>query len=181
MICAAKSAVIHQASQAVKDNMSNFASHTDLSDMLSLFPVEDDMAHEIGQVLATIDPWAHYDYPAYKLIDFLKWKDSSTRQYAIIYEDELAGTVAIRNPWLQGPYLQLLGLFPDYQSLGIGRQILHWLENEARGNSRNLWVVASEINTRAIAFYERHGYSKIALLDSLVKEEMNEILLRKRI
>jgi len=117
--------------------MSAFQSQTVLSGNVKLVPVDDAMAHEIGHTLAGIDPWAHYGYPAHKLIDFLKWQDPSTRQYAIIVDGELGGTVAIRNPWLQGPYLQLLGLFPDYQTLGIGTQILNWMENEARGNSRN--------------------------------------------
>ncbi len=161
--------------------MSPFSPHTVLSDKLSLFPVDDEMAIEIGHELSEMDPWEHYNYPAYKLVEFLKWDDPSTRQYAIIYEDELAGTVALRYPWLQGPYLQLLGLFSEYQNLGIGTEILNWIENEARGSSRNLWVVASELNTRATAFYEKHGYKRVAMLDDLVKEGMNEILFRKRI
>lgn len=161
--------------------MNAFAAQTSLSKTLSLIPVDKDTATELGNILASMDPWKHYNYPAHKLTDFLNWTDPSTRQYAIMHEDKLAGTIAVRTPWLQGPYIQLLGLLPGFQGQGLGTQVLNWVANEARGNARNIWIVASEMNTRAISFYESHGYKRIAMLDDLVKEGMNEILFRRRL
>ena len=138
-------------------------------------------AEHVGQSLASIDPWAHYEYPAEKLIDFLKSDDPAAYKYAITYNQQLAGTIVIRSPWLHGPYIQLLGLLTGFQSKGLGRDVLQWVEDSYRDKFRNLWLNASEFNERAIAFYQRFGFEKVGLLDELVKDDYNEILFRKKL
>lgn len=60
--------------------------------------------------------------------------------------------------------------------------MLGWLEGEARaGRQRNLWVAASDFNTRARGFYAGHGFVEAATLDDLVTEGRAEILMRKRV
>jgi GNAT superfamily N-acetyltransferase len=88
--------------------------------------------------------------------------------------------VSVRSPWLKGPYLELLALLPKAQGQGIGANILAWFEQEAlKAGARNLWVCASLFNTRALRFYERHGFEQAATLPGLVADGYDEILLRK--
>ena len=88
--------------------------------------------------------------------------------------------VLVRDPWLKGPYLELLALLPPFQNQGIGSGILAWLEREALVQAaRNLWVCASSFNARALRFYERHGFAPAAVLPGLVADGFDEILLRK--
>jgi ribosomal protein S18 acetylase RimI-like enzyme len=42
-------------------------------------------------------------------------------------------------------------------------------------------VAASDFNSGALRFYERHGFVRVAALEGLVAEGRSEILLRKRL
>lgn len=94
----------------------------------------------------------------------------------------IIGALGLRLDWLRGPYVQFLAVLPANQTRGIGALILAWVERQALARAeRNLWVAASDFNTGALRFYERHGFSRVADLDGLVREGRKEILLRKRI
>jgi len=94
----------------------------------------------------------------------------------------VVGAAVIRTAWLRGPYLQFFAVLPDAQGRGVGAAFLSWMEREARAaDERNLWVVASQINTGAIRFYQRHGFTHIADLDDLAYDGRTEFLFRKRI
>src|SRR4029450_12481823 len=101
-------------------------------------------------------------------------------RYQVEISGEQAGAVSVRLPWLKGPYLELLALLPQAQGKGIGSTIVPWFEREAlKVGARNLWVCASSFNTRALRFYERHGFERAATLPGLVVDGYDEILLRK--
>ncbi len=147
-----------------------------------LEPMTPVAAKTIGPLLSRIDPWARYAYTGDALTAFLANEEPGAPRFAIKADRVIAGAISIRNNWLRGPYLQFLGILPGYQSHGIGGAILDWFENEARGiGAQNLWVAASEFNTRALSFYEKHGFNRIATLSDLVVEGSSEILLRKRL
>jgi GNAT superfamily N-acetyltransferase len=119
-------------------------------------------------------------YPADALARFLASSADGAYRYRVEAGGELAGAVSIRQPWLKGPYLELLALLPRFQNRGIGAEILDWFEREAlRADARNLWVCASGFNERALRFYQRHGFTQAAALSGLVGDGYTEILLRK--
>jgi ribosomal protein S18 acetylase RimI-like enzyme len=125
-------------------------------------------------------PWSVMAYPAKRLAQFLATADGGARRHLVEVEGQEAGLVSVRDPWLKGPYLELLALLPPFQSQGLGSAILAWLEREAvAGSARNLWVCASSFNARALRFYERHGFRRAAMLPGLVADGYDEILLRK--
>ena len=139
-------------------------------------------ARILGAGFAAIDPWARYPYPASALEGYFAAEEPGAPRYAIKLDTALAGALGLRHNWLRGPYIQFLGLLPGHQSAGIGASILGWIESQARGDDqRNLWVAASDFNTRAIRFYERYGFTRTADLDGLVGDGKIEVLLRKRL
>ena len=71
-----------------------------------------------------------------------------------------AGVVSVRDPWLKGPYLELLALLPSVAKPGHRQRASSPGSNarRSRHQARNLWVCASSFNTRALRFYERHGF-----------------------
>ena len=145
-------------------------------------PMSRSAAETLAPLLANIDPWARYAYTAAALASFLSADETDAPRYAITADRVIAGAVSIRKNWLRGPYLQFLGILPPYQNHGIGSSVLDWFEKQAREvSAQNLWVAASEFNTRALSFYERHGYGRVAVLTDLVVEGSSEILLRKRL
>ena len=90
--------------------------------------------------------------------------------------------IVIQDPFLHGPYLKLLAIFPGFQGRKLGLRLLQWMEAEARRvEARQLWVCVSTFNTRARAFYERFGFEAVAVLDKLVSDASDEIFMRKRL
>ncbi len=137
-------------------------------------------AGSLAQACAAIDPWKRMAYPAETLRHFLSGEEPGLRIYALRRDGELAGGVVIRDPWLKGPYLQFLAVLPQAQGQGVGSAVLSWMEAEA-GTARNLWVLASDFNARALAFYRRHGFEPVAPLPDVAADGFTEILMRKRL
>ena len=150
--------------------------------VLTSEPLDAVLAPVLGEAFAAMDPWAAYPYPAAALVRYLA---SGTREapiFALATEGRAVGALGLRLEWLRGPYIQFLGLLPETQGRGIGGLAMAWVEREARrAGARNLWVAASDFNAGALRFYERHGFSRIADLDGLVRDERTEVLLRKRL
>lgn len=149
--------------------------------LVALGPMTADAAAIVGAGLAAIDPWARVGRTASAMQSFLAQVETGAKRYQIGYDGQLAGTLVVRDPWLHGPYLHLIGLLPPYPGKGIGGLVLQWFENEARGRYRNLWLCVSDFNTNARRLYERQGYTLAANLDGLVFDGMSECLMRKPI
>jgi diamine N-acetyltransferase len=139
-------------------------------------------AERLGPAFASVDPWARYPYPAEELVAYLSGIEKSAPRLAIMVGSEVAGVLGLRNSWLRGPYIQFLGILPSFQGRGLGGAVLTQIvaEAQAAGES-NLWVCASDFNARGLAFYERLGFTRVASLDGLVRDDRTEVLLRKRI
>lgn len=150
--------------------------------LITLEPMTPGAARALGNTLATIDPWARYAFSADALTTYLAGVEGDAPRYVLSIDNTYAGAIGIRTKWLRGPYLQFLGILPGYQSQGAGRLVLAWFEGCARAKQeRNLWVAASDFNSAALRFYERHGFHRAARLDGLVEDGVTEILLRKRL
>ena len=145
-------------------------------------PITAARASAVAAEAAQIDPWARHNSPASALRSYLTTVETDAPRFAILADNQLAGAMGVRKNWLRGPYLQFLVVLPAFQGTGVGRTALAWLEGEARAvGAQNLWVAASDFNTRAIAFYEAHGFQPVANLDDLVSVGMSEVLFRKRL
>lgn len=148
---------------------------------LTLEPIGAGEADILGAVFAAIDPWAAYGSTPARLSGFFAQQNVDCRRWSIRRDGQLIGAAVVTWPWLHGPYLQFLGLMPGHQGSGAGAAVLAWMEREAGPATRNLWLCVSGINTRARAFYERHGYRHVATLDALAADGMDEMLMRKRL
>lgn len=149
---------------------------------LDLQPMSADAAEQLGIALAAIDPWARYGYKSAALTAYLADSEADVTRRQIRAGGELAGAYVVRRNWLRGPYLQFLGILPPFQRHGIGSFVLSGIERDARATqAQNLWVVASEFNERGLAFYERFGFTRVAVLNDLVAKGTDEVLLRKQL
>jgi ribosomal protein S18 acetylase RimI-like enzyme len=148
---------------------------------ITLAPLGPGEADVLGQAFAAVDPWAAYGIPPGRLAAFFATEEQGCVRRAIRLDGELAGAVVVRFPWLHGPYLQFLGLLTGFQRQGMGAAVLAWIAREAPPGTRNLWLCVSAVNTRARAFYERHGYELAAELPALAADHMAELLLRRRL
>lgn len=145
----------------------------------SLEPLDSEDILFLSQQLATMDPWITLGYSPESLSRYLRRLDPALARYAICIGGETCGVVCVRYPWLLGPNLELLAILPGRQRHGIGRTILEWMESECRGIARNIWTLTSSFNEKAMTFYRQAGFSEVAPLPDLVRQGLDEILLRK--
>jgi ribosomal protein S18 acetylase RimI-like enzyme len=147
-----------------------------------LRPLSANNAETLGQALAAMPPWSVIGWPAELLTaGFLRQRPSVSR-FELVVEGELAGIVAIQDPFLHGPYLQILAILPGFQRRNLGLAVLQWMEREARrGEARQLWLCVSTFNNGAKAFYERFGFEAVTVLEKLATEASDELLMRKRL
>ena len=127
---------------------------------VALAPMTHAAAECLGAGLAAIDPWARLNYSAEQVAAFLGRTEDGASRYQIVATEAIAGTIVVRNPWLVGPYLNILGLLPVFSGRGIGEVVLNWFEAEARrAEFRNIWLCVSSFNTEAQRFYLAHGFT----------------------
>ena len=88
--------------------------------------------------------------------------------YFVYRNDELAGYFKLNVLSAQSDVkrddsieLERIYVLKAYQSLGLGKQILDRIKSLAQEkNKKMLWLGVWEENTRAIQFYQRHGFQK---------------------
>jgi ribosomal protein S18 acetylase RimI-like enzyme len=143
-------------------------------------PLEVGDCARLAEAIVAMPPWTVMNYPAESMANFLAALGDNVSRFRVEVGGENAGVVSVRYPWLKGPYLELLALWPKFQGQGLGTRILGWFEQEAvRHEARNLWVCASSYNEGALRLYERHGFHRVATLPGLLIDGDDEILLRK--
>jgi ribosomal protein S18 acetylase RimI-like enzyme len=92
------------------------------------------------------------------------------------------GLALVRERGVAGaPYLTSIAVAESFRGHGVGEQLLAYVEGLFRGRYRHFFLCVSEFNPRARAFYERHGYRAVGILEDFVVEGLNERLMVKRL
>lgn len=131
----------------------------------------------LAAALAGLEPWLTLGFSAAGLTGYLGRQDPALSRMVAEQDGAVAGILALRAPWLRGPYVELLAVLPHRQGGGIGTALLDWAAAQSGGN---LWACVSGFNTPARAFYAKAGFIEVAPLPDLVADGFDEILLRRR-
>jgi ribosomal protein S18 acetylase RimI-like enzyme len=145
----------------------------------SLAPVKTDYVSGLSMILSSMDPWLTMEYTPEAFEFYLLHADPALSRHAVMIAGEPAGVLAVRNPFLFGPLIELLALFDGFRNKGTGGMIVEWVCK--RYKAQNLWVTVASFNLGAQRFYNRVGFEKTAVLENLIKPGWNEILMRKRV
>lgn len=140
-------------------------------------PLADADIATVAPALAAMDPWLTLGYTAAGLAAYLGRDDAALTRMVVERGGAPAAVLALRRPWLRGPYVELLAVLPAGRGLGLGRQLVGWAAGQGGGN---LWACVSAFNHTARAFYARAGFVEVATLPDLVVDGAEEILLRRR-
>lgn len=143
--------------------------------------LESGEAAALAPALAEMDPWKRLGYGAAALERYLERNDPALTRRVIERGGAPAGLIALRSPWLRGPYVELFAVLPAFQGLGLGGTVMDWAARHAAEIAPNLWACVSDFNAPARAFYARHGFGEVGPLDGLIQPGSAEILLRKRL
>ena len=156
------------------------AQHYSVSPAVALTVLAPFEAGQAGVLCAGMDPWARYQTSAADLTAFFKRTEPGAPRFAIRVNGAFDGVLVLKSNWLAGPYIQTLALAPNAQGQGAGSQILAFIDAHARETrQRNVWVAASDFNAAALRFYERHGFVRVAEIAALLRDDRDEVLLRK--
>lgn len=141
-------------------------------------PLGDDVA-AIAERLAGLDPWARVGRPAASFVDYLTRPMAATFRFALRIETAPVGVLSVRHPFLRGPYVEIVALFPEAQRRGIGRALFDWIAREVEGEATNLWLCVTEWNAPARAFYAALGFVEVGPLPDVAVAGQTELFLRK--
>ena len=147
---------------------------------LKIVPLTPDQSPGLAAAMATLDPWHRLNIRSAALHAYLDRDDSGLQKLALMQDGQLAGAMALRSPWLRGPYLELMLVLPAWQNRGLGRMALQWAIAQAQDvGSGNFWACVSAFNADARRFYAKMGFHEQTELSDLVVAGENEVLLRK--
>lgn len=77
------------------------------------------------------------------------------------------------------PYLHIIAVKEEYRSLGIGKRLIGYIEENSRASK--LFLVVADFNPRAKKFYLDYGFKEVGCIPNLYKDGITEYLLMKEI
>ena len=94
-------------------------------------------------------------------------------------EGRIAGVAIVRQKFLVGDYLELLGVADWARNQGTGKQLLGHVESLVFARTTNLFACVSDFNKGAREFYRKQGFQEIGPMPNFLIPGSAEILLRK--
>jgi [ribosomal protein S18]-alanine N-acetyltransferase len=106
-------------------------------------------------------------------------RDESRERQVAILDEAIAGFVVMI---MQGPlagYLQTICVAPQARGKGVGSALMQHAEALVFARHPNFFLMVSDFNRCAQAFYARLGYQVVGTLVDYLVEGRSEILMRK--
>ena len=132
-------------------------------------------------LLADSDPWKRLGYQASDWDSYFTPLPLGRDCYVIDQNGKVAGIAVVRQKFLLGDYLELLGVANWGRGKGLGGRLLARVESAVFSREKNLFACVSDFNDRARHFYKIHDYQEIGPLPNFLIPGSAEILLRKTI
>ncbi len=86
-----------------------------------------------------------------------------------------------RGAFARSGYIMLIGVQPWARGRGVGRALMAHAEAALAATSRDVFLLVSDFNHAAQAFYRRLGYEQVGALPGYVVDGVTELILRKRL
>ena len=133
----------------------------------------------VVQFLGDSDPWKTLGYTSTDWNRIFDPIPQGRDAIVAVVTDKIAGVALIREKFLLGDYLELLGVAPWARKSGIGGALLAHVEHSVFARTKNLFACVSDFNAPARAFYKKHGFQEIGPMPDFLIPGSAELLLRK--
>ena len=133
----------------------------------------------VVQLLSDSDPWKTLGYGT---DDWNRIFCPTPRErdcYVALLDERVAGVAIVKQKFLLGDYLELLGVAGWARQRGVGGHLLSYVEKLVFERTKNLFACVSDFNESARTFYKKHGYQEIGPMPNFLIPGSAEILLRK--
>ncbi len=131
------------------------------------------------ELLADSDPWKRLGYQTSDWDSYFIPLPQGRDSYVVDLNDRVAGIAIVRQRFLLGDYLELLGVADWARGKGLGKRMLAHVEAAVFTRAKNLFACVSDFNDQARHFYKKHGYQEIGPMPNFLIPGSAEILLRK--
>ncbi|MDH5639680.1 MAG: GNAT family N-acetyltransferase [Nitrospira sp.] len=142
-------------------------------------PIQPEDRAAVVQLLGSSDPWKTLGYTTADWERIFCPIPQGRDSYVAELDGRVAGIAILKQKFLAGDYLELLGIADWARKQGIGRRILQHIEQLVFGRTKNLFACVSDFNEPARAFYKKQGYQEIGPMPNFLIPGSSEILLRK--
>lgn len=85
-----------------------------------------------------------------------------------------------RGAFARSGYIMLLGVQPWARGRGVGRALLEYAETTLFAQAPDIFLLVSDFNRAAQAFYRRLGYEQVGAIPGYVVDGVTELIFRKR-
>jgi ribosomal-protein-alanine N-acetyltransferase len=133
----------------------------------------------IVELLGESDPWTTLGYSKDDWNRIFCPIPQGRESYVIEFDGRVAGVAIVRQKFLLGDYLELLGIALWARGKGLGRTMLGQIESLVFGRTKNIFACVSDFNKPARAFYRKQGYQEIGPMPNFLIPGSAELLLRK--
>lgn len=145
-----------------------------------LAPIDPSAVDGLAERIAALDPWARLGVTPSTWATRITRPSAGAHRFAIERHGVPVGYVAVRHPFLRGPYLETIAIFPEAQRQGLTRRVIDWMAREVEPDEVDLWLCVTEWNLAARATYAALGFVEIGPLPDLVGPGQSEIFMRRR-
>lgn len=131
------------------------------------------------QLLSDSEPWNTLGYGVDDWSRIFCPLPQGRDSYIAELEGQVAGVAIVKQRFLLGDYLELLGVAAWARQKGVGGHLLKHIEDLVFQRTKNLFACVSDFNEPARTFYKKQGYQEIGPMPNFLIPGSAEILLRK--
>ena len=150
---------------------------------LLLRPIQSIDIVPLAQLMAANSLWQRYNVTEASAAQRLQ---NGIDQQATIIVGEVDGEpvgfiwLAERGAFNRSGYIMLIGVRADRQGQGVGRALLLAAESALFTQVADLFLLVSDFNQAAQAFYQRLGYRQVGAIPDYVVPGITELIFHKR-
>lgn len=141
--------------------------------------MQPDDREAVVRLLGASDPWITLGYTASDWDRVFCPTPQGRDSYVAELDGRVAGIALVRQKFLLGDYLELLGVAGWARKQGVGGRLLTHVEQLVFSRTKNLFACVSDFNLAAREFYKKMGYQEIGPMPNLLTPGRAEIFLRK--
>jgi ribosomal protein S18 acetylase RimI-like enzyme len=135
----------------------------------------------VVHLLGESDPWRKLGYSKDDWNRIFCPTPQGRDCYVAELDGRVAGVAILKQKFLLGDYLELLGVAEWARQKGVGGQLLRHIEELVFERTTNLFACVSDFNELARSFYKKHGYQEIGPMPNFLIPGSAELLLRKTV
>lgn len=133
----------------------------------------------VVRLLGESDPWTTLGYTDDDWNRIFCPIPQGRDSYVVELDGRVAGIAIVKQRFLLGDYLELLGVARWARGKGLGRRLLGHIESVVFKRTKNLFACVSDFNAHARQFYKTQGYQEIGPMPNFLIPGSAEMLLRK--